>query len=711
MALKESEKPMLCEQSTPCPLRGDWVSFQLVDERGSGKPYAGLPYVLIDSVNQQHVGVLDGDGYAKVYDHYEGPVILQINSDYTGSEQLYSRLIARENYPLPIKEIQVRAENTRFVRKDGTRVDNNPAQKNADQFFQVEVRNFVEHATHLPPRSLCKYPPNYSLLKAMGDIGFDPEASTLWGVALQPNKRTVMEVRPLRAFRPMLSKDNAFSALNLYQLALMATFSYSDFGQQPEKPEDTVSFPLDPSVGFMFGNGLASFQETWKIDKAQTVPYYPLYEDVPYSKRFEILPFDPLLYKQNKIGLGEKQDHPAKLHFFDDAKAKDGTNTQAFITHHDEIILISVRGTAEIPDFLRDADAEQVPFAEGVGTAHKGFYNAYKAMSAFVTRYLSQFYSGQKVVICGHSLGGAIATLLAEALRRDATQKYDILLYTYGSPRAGDQVFVKGAADLVHHRMVNNNDPIPSLPAPWMNTRTSVWVPGLILSFVTLPYVGMLIFAAGLAKFGDADYEHHGALQHFMPVHFKGRDQSAVLWSPGCDSIEEAACSIALKKQGDLPDRDNFIKQLFQFSNHKMVDSYIPNAWATLRRWQQTQDTGTTIITKTEYDQVSNQLLDMQTRLKEKRSELTYGLSGLEHQDRQRTISALDSEVRKLDESRQRLNTLFHRTLTPMDVYGSAIQSPELSSGIERWLTKKENKVEVQLAMIPQQSATELRMA
>lgn len=547
------------------------------------------------------------------------------------------------------------------------------------------------------------------LLKAMGDLGFGQDESALYGICLLPNKHTVLEVRPLRAFRPMLSKDNIFSALNLYQLSLFASLSYSNFGQAPKKePFDTISFPLNPSIGYMFGDSLPSFRETWKINKDQTTAYYPLYEDVPYSSRFEILPFDPKLYEQNQPELGINQEHPEKWHFFDDTEGEDGTNTQAFITHHDEIILISVRGTLELPDFLRDTDAEQVPFEEGVGKAHKGFYEAYKAMSEFIQVYLRQFHTNQKVIICGHSLGGAIATLLAEALRRD-TKGYDVLLYTYGSPRAGDADFVNGAADLAHHRMVNSNDPIPSVPAPWMNTRKSIWMPGVVLSFITAP-LGALIFAIGLSRTGGAPYEHQGNLHHFMPVHFKGREQSAVLWDPGCDSIEEAACTKALKKFGDMPDRDAFVMQLFQMSDHYMVPSYIPYAWATLRRWQQTQESGTTVVTKTEYDQVYYQLQEMQDRLKAKETELRFAVQSDRRQSQQEA-NVLRAEIGRLDTSRQRIHTLSYLKLVPEDVYGSATQTPEHKLNVDRWMAKKENSVEVQLAMIPDANSSDLRTA
>ncbi|MCU0121950.1 lipase family protein [Pseudomonas sp. B2M1-30] len=709
MTVKKAEQPLLKDVKEPCPLRGTKVSFRLVDESGDGKPYAGLKYVVTDSIEQRYEGTLDATGFGEVLNHYEGPVVLTVDQPYAGGEEDYNWLMTRPKYPLKVSELQVRAEKTRFVRSDGLRVENNPAKAKADQFFQVEVRHLVEKNSHLPRESKAKSPPNQNLLKVMGDLGFGPEQSNLWGVALLPNKLTVLEVRPLRAFRPMLSTDNKFSALNLYQLSLFAALSYCDFGQSPaEAPTDTVSFPLDPSVGNMFAEGMACYKESWKINAQQSAAYYPLYEDVPYSKRFEILPFDPTLYDQNKPELGPKQEHPAKLHFFDDSKEKGGTNTQAFITHHDDIVLISVRGTLELVDFVRDTDAEQVPVEEGAGKAHQGFYEAFKAMSTFALTYLDSFHVNQKVVVCGHSLGGAIATLLAETIRRDPKQ-YDVLLYTYGSPRTGDADFVNGATALPHHRMVNDNDPIPSVPAPWMNTRKKIWVPGVVLSFITAP-LGALIFALGLSRTGGSPYEHHGDLHHFMPVHFKGREQSSVLWNPGCESIEEAACTRAVKKFGDLPDRAIFIQQLFQMPHHYMLPSYIPNAWATLRRWQQTQEAGRTVVTKTEYDQIQYQLQEMQDRLKAKEAELNSPFQD----DRRASVqqaSVIRAEIGRIDTSRQRLHTLNFLKLTPEDVYGSAFQTPEHEQNVERWLAKKENNVEVQIAMIPQAGSAQLRTA
>ncbi|MDP0965097.1 hypothetical protein Q6264_29900, partial [Klebsiella pneumoniae] len=82
------------------------------------------------------------------------------------------------------------------------------------------------------------------------------------------------------------------------------------------------------------------YHEAWRFDAEQQQRFYPIYEEVPYSRRFEILPFDPGLYSQNRPELEKNQEHPARLHFFDDVEF--GTDTQAFISHHDEVILIAV---------------------------------------------------------------------------------------------------------------------------------------------------------------------------------------------------------------------------------------------------------------------------------------------------------------------------------------------------------------------------------
>jgi hypothetical protein len=233
-----------------------------------------------------------------------------MDREYQGGETWYEKIAVRKAYPLPITELQVRAEQTRFFHKDGFRVEHNPARKGSEDFLQVEVRDLVKHGAHLPPITPRQYMPNEYIVRAMEDLGFGPQPLQLFGVGLLPNRHTLLEVRPLRALRPLLSTDSSFCALNLYQLAIMANLSYSNLGQKPEKnPVDSVSFPFQPTVGNLFGEALSNFHQRWQVDASQSSVnrYYPLFEDVPYSKRFEILPFDPTLYEQNRPEKGDEQ--------------------------------------------------------------------------------------------------------------------------------------------------------------------------------------------------------------------------------------------------------------------------------------------------------------------------------------------------------------------------------------------------------------------
>ena len=738
-SLKDNDKASFDGRIHSCPLREHTTSFQLVDELGDGKPYAGLAYEVTDSEDVTYTGKLDATGSGKVNNHYCGPVVLKLNQPYQGSERAYTFLRERPHYPLPITELQVRAEKTRFINKSGTRTETNPAQNEANTFYQVEVRELVEHVAHLPPLADRNFPPDahvFSLFRqeskaknpkppqarlvdggnnqvvlandlAMAQREFTAPPPKPRGIALMPNRHTVLEVRPLRALRPMLSPSNDFCALNLYQLAVMATLSYSDFAQQPGShpvETDSVSFPLQPSIGNWFGHSLAKFEELWQVDTAQAKgkAYYPLYEEVAYSKRLEVVPFDPELYPEaNSPSLGEKQEHPAKIHFLDDSAADDGTDTQAFITHHDALILISIRGTASVTDALRDMDATQVPFGEWPGKVHNGFYGAAKVAYDFIGLYLEKFYNGQKLVITGHSLGGAIALIVSEMLRRDKRYETDIVLYTYGAPRAGDQVFIEGAAPLIHHRIVNHNDPVPSVPSTWMNTSTPREYIAQGVVTVLNPAVGVSWFMLGMVNIIGEPYAHHGKLRYFMPVYFRAGIKSSILWEPGCSTINDHGCAKALKATDGLPSRAPFLRQIADNADHKMVASYIPNCWASLRRWKQAQESRDSVVTDEEFKQVDEALTNAKRQLRTFDNQLAARPE--KRIERQAAAqAALHQEIGSIETTRLRLRKLRNKPVSEADVYGVFAGLPELiEESFPRWKAHPQNSSQEQLAMSP----------
>ena len=742
--LAASDVPFMKGNIHACPLRGHSTSFQLVDEFGDGKPYAGLTYEVTDYEDTIYTGKLDATGSAKVDNHFCGPVGLKLMSPYQGSEKTYTFLRGRPHYPLPITELQVRAEKTRFVDKSGVRTLANPAKDLAapDAYYQVEVSELVKHVAHLPPLAPRSSPPNtvlHTLFRqpaktrsftpqnkgatgggmgavmtpadmGMSELGFAPPPPKPKGIALLPNKHHVLEVRPMRALRPMLSTGNEFCALNLYQLALMSTLSYTDFGQDPNTQPvetDSVTFPLRPSSGNWFGHALPQFDELWQVDGSQTAKFYPLYEEVPYSKRLEVVPFDPLLYPEvNDPELGNEQEHPANVNFLDDRKQAETSDTQAFISHHDELILVSVRGTSEIAaDAWLDADANQVPFEQGDGKVHNGFYRAAKVVYAFVVNYMEKFYSGQKLVICGHSLGGAVALLLAEMLRRNKRYQPDIVLYTYGAPRAADSTFIDAAKPLNHHRIVFHNDPVPSVPSTWMNTpsnRVPMYAThGAVLALH--PVGGLAFFVGGIINFTGDPYGHHGQLRHFMPVEFGEGHRSSILWEPGCSTINDHGYAEALRQTDGLPKRGNFLRQVIDKGHHSMIGSYIPGCWASLRRWQEALEKRRSLVTLTEFQWVSDALTNVSGQLSALKAKIEKLSRAYANPQRDaQAIRDLEKEVGQIGQTKARLLALHKRTVIDADVYGSyADQSEWVQENLLRWNAHPENIAREQLAMIP----------
>eukprot|EP00960_Hanusia_phi_P053868 762478-Hanusia_phi.AAC.19 len=79
-----------------------------------------------------------------------------------------------------------------------------------------------------------------------------------------------------------------------------------------------------------------------------------------------------------------------------------------------------------------------------------------------ITAILDNNPSIQKINVCGHSLGGALATIAAVDLSLWSASKYNICCFTIGCPRVGNKAFKRLFNYQVKHvhRLVNQNDPI-----------------------------------------------------------------------------------------------------------------------------------------------------------------------------------------------------------------------------------------------------------
>lgn len=101
---------------------------------------------------------------------------------------------------------------------------------------------------------------------------------------------------------------------------------------------------------------------------------------------------------------------------------------------------------------------------------HRGFWRAYDSVAQDVRKAVSKFLKETyakpvRILVTGHGLGGAMATLAAEELT-SWFPKNHVSVYTTAAPRVGDAAFctqLEQAAKDSHH-IVNKGDPVPLAP-------------------------------------------------------------------------------------------------------------------------------------------------------------------------------------------------------------------------------------------------------
>ena len=142
-------------------------------------------------------------------------------------------------------------------------------------------------------------------------------------------------------------------------------------------------------------------------------------------------------------------------------------------------VVIAIRGTEGILEWINDVEFLLVtcPFLAGAGHTEDGFTAMYRSLrtsdalgsptlvSSLAT--LPYPMPVSSVTICGHSLGGAIVTLLALDVAANTIFK-DPTVYSYASPRTGDPAFAGTFDQVVKNsfRIANRIDLVPKLPLP-----------------------------------------------------------------------------------------------------------------------------------------------------------------------------------------------------------------------------------------------------
>jgi pimeloyl-ACP methyl ester carboxylesterase len=154
-------------------------------------------------------------------------------------------------------------------------------------------------------------------------------------------------------------------------------------------------------------------------------------------------------------------------------------------------VLIATRGTASVRDALTDMNAG-LQKGPGGFAVHAGFNDSFNSFRQDIDTFLDKNGAIGTVHCVGHSLGGALATLVADHLVASGVK--NIKLYSFGCPRVG----VKGFSRNLTSKLTSNNifrayheaDPVSMVPIfPFAH------VPDTSISYL-LPYNGMNISPA-----------------------------------------------------------------------------------------------------------------------------------------------------------------------------------------------------------------------
>jgi len=125
---------------------------------------------------------------------------------------------------------------------------------------------------------------------------------------------------------------------------------------------------------------------------------------------------------------------------------------------------VAFRGTKGFKDIKTDFHITKSEADDGEfeGKVHTGFFKYWKSLHNRITGWMhkqKRIHYKTKVVLTGHSLGAAAATIEYRVNRNH----YDVC-YIFGSPRVGNHAFAKNYGPRTPHRFSVLGDPVTSIP-------------------------------------------------------------------------------------------------------------------------------------------------------------------------------------------------------------------------------------------------------
>jgi pimeloyl-ACP methyl ester carboxylesterase len=158
-----------------------------------------------------------------------------------------------------------------------------------------------------------------------------------------------------------------------------------------------------------------------------------------------------------------------------------GYDAQAAVVYNDEAMIVCFRGSESPLSYngFRDwfgtnltFQLRTAPDSWGRGVrVHRGFYVTLNSLYGDIHMYVRRLRRRRRIYLTGHSTGAALATLCAYRFRQ--VDNIDVeAVYTFGSPRVGNNGFAQAYAELLGRRTfrwVNHLDlaaQVPDISAP-----------------------------------------------------------------------------------------------------------------------------------------------------------------------------------------------------------------------------------------------------
>jgi triacylglycerol lipase len=176
--------------------------------------------------------------------------------------------------------------------------------------------------------------------------------------------------------------------------------------------------------------------------------------------KIEMMPFPAQAHLFAKLSelaykdIKEVEETFAQLGFI--AHYFDVNGSQAYLLKNEHDLVVVCRGTqpTEFADIKSDLNAVMVRSSTGIGHVHQGFKESVDNIWPELEEQLKVFGKTRTIWCTGHSLGAAMATLLAYRLQRTEDCPNPKALFTYGSPKVGNRKYVKQIEE------PHENDPV-----------------------------------------------------------------------------------------------------------------------------------------------------------------------------------------------------------------------------------------------------------